>query len=361
MEKIPQTKVEVPDQAIQAVVRVLMSGKLAMGEQVAELQKKWEGLTAVDYALAVGSGTGAIRLALMSLGVGKEDKVILPAYSCTALFNAILALGARPLPVDVRLDDWTLDFNGVMSAGASSSRAKAVIAVHMFGLSADVSQLVDLLPENVAVIEDVSHGVGTFSGGLALPYGCVGKLNVASFYATKFIGAGEGGIVGTNWFDSATTIAFARAYDRHKPDGLYLNDKMTEVEAVIALAQLERYVWLVNERQRIALVYSDLLMDMEQSRRLMRPVDTPGRVWYRYAVRLMGHRARAVAEVMQGMGVEADQPVWDLRHAGMFLDWARYRNTNIAFDHLLSLPFYPGMTEDDQVRVVEVLEQALSR
>ena len=329
---------------------MLRTGHLAAGEVAGRLERRWCELTGAPAAAVVGRGLAALRLALLALGVGEGDEVIVPAYSCVALLNAPLALGATPVLADVAPDDWTLDVPDVRRR--VTSRTRAIVAVHLFGMPARVDELAAL---GLPVVEDCAHGIGGRTP--AGPFGGATEAAISSFYATKMIGAGEGGIVAVRETERIERVRQARDYGDRLPDGRNLNDKLTDIEAALALEQLERLPETLAERERLAGEYDRLLGDRMRAGTVRGPASTPGRIWYRYVVRT-GVAAPELSRRMALLGVRAEQPVWDLGAAPQWRD--DLPATADAFDEVISLPLYPGLRPEEQARVVDALAAALS-
>lgn len=335
---------------IAAVVAVLRSGHVAQGPRVGELEARWARATSTTAAAAVSSGVGALRLALIAVGVGPGHEVILPAYSCVALMNAALALGAVPVLADVLPGSWTLSPADVRRR--LTPRTKAIIAVHLFGCTADMGELLAL---GVPVIEDCAHGIGGSADGR--PFGGLGTVSISSFYATKMLAGGEGGIVASTDTRLIERVRQARDYGDQPPDGRHLNDKMTDMEAALVMGQLGRLTETLAERERLAHRYQEILRPLADAGLLELPSEMGGRIWYRYAPLLSRHQAPAVAAEMAARGLKSDQPVWDLRSTPVWRDDCP--STGVAFDRLLSLPLYPGLSHFDQQRVCAALSAAL--
>lgn len=346
---IPHSRLRLSEEAIQAAAAVLRSGHLAHGEVARRLEKRWCDETGMVAAAAVGSGMAALRLALLAVGVGAGDEVVVPAYSCVALLNAPLSLGAQPVLADVGRDDWTLDVADVGSR--ISSRTRAVVAVDLFGQPARIAELQALGPP---VVEDCAHGIGGQTS--AGPFGGGSAVSISSFYATKMIGAGEGGIVAARDMSVIQRVREARDYGDQLPDGHHLNDKMTDVEAAVALEQLERLPETLAVRAVLAQRYDQLLTSAVPDKVVL-PRAADGRIWYRYAVRLLDADAETVCARMAVQGVRAEQPVWDLRGSPQWR--ADLTVTSEAFDRVVSLPLYPGLRPDEQDRVAATLFEAL--
>jgi len=352
MKPIQHSKPFIGKEEIDAAASVVASGQLAQGPMVEKLEAEWCRLTQKRHAAAVGSGLGAIRLALISLGVATGDEVIIPAYSCVALLNAVLAVGAQPVLADVEPDRWTLDIADAKQH--LNKRVKAIIAVHLFGFGCDVPGLLEF---DVPIIEDCAHALHT--AGLSRPFGSQGTLNLSSFYATKLVAGGEGGIVASNDARLITRIIQVRTYVGQPPNALHLNDKMTDVEAAVAHVQLEKIDRILSLRQSRAERYDEILADLVRKGDIVLPRRDEARVWYRYAVRLTNHMASAVAEWMANCGVHADQPVWDLRTSRFWT--SDLTASSLAFDRLLSLPLYPDLTDAQQEIVCRSLAQCLDK
>lgn len=347
---VPHSRPSITERELTAVVAVLESGQISGGPKVQELEQRWCTVTGVSAASAVGSGLGALRLALLALDVGPGAEVIMPAYSCVALMNAGLALGATPVLADVIPDAWTLSVEDVRRR--LTKRTKAIIAVHLFGAPAPVDILQSL---GIPIVEDCAHGIGGNLNGR--PFGWLGTLSIASFYATKMLAAGEGGIVAGKDPRHIECVCQARDYGDRPPDGRHLNDKMTDIEAALAITQLDRLPGLLAEREQRANQYADWLKPLADDGLLSLPPQLPGRIWYRYPVRLLRHMAPEIVSKMRARGVKAEQPVWDLRGTRLWSD--KFAVTSMAFDCVLSLPLYPNLTEFEQRLACAALSRSL--
>lgn len=347
---VPHSRPEWRQADFKMLESVLRSQCLTLGLKGNSLQRAWSRCVGKKGSVCVGSGLAALRLSLLALNVGKEDEVIIPAYSCVALPNAVLALGARPVLADIEKDRWVLNPKTVRPL--LTHRTKAIVAVHLFGEPAPVPELRAL---GTPVIEDCSHGIGGRWKGHR--FGSMGDLSFSSFYATKMIGAGEGGIVAGDDPALLEIIRRARDYGDQFPDGRHLNDKMTDVEAALALSQLGRLSETLKLRSDRAANYRRRLAPWARRGLLVLPSPTPGRVWYRFAVRLVRHLAGSVAAQMWEQGVRAEQPVWDYR------GWQDFPQncpgTQSAFDRVISLPLYPNLTAAEQEYVCASLEKVL--
>ncbi len=333
-----------------AVTEVIASRQLAQGPMAGKLEHQWCRLTTMASAACVGSGVGALRLSLLALGIGKEDEVVLPAYSCVALLNAVMALGATPILADVLIGNWTLSPNDAQRR--ISPKTKAIIAVHLFGVPAPMSELIEL---GLPIVEDCAHGIGGQCG--EQPFGGAGTVSISSFFVTKMIASGEGGIVAAHDAAIIDRVRSARDYGDQLPNGHHLNDKMTDIEAALAYEQLKRLPEILSLRAERAERYNSWLAPLVENGLIVLPDCSLGRIWYRYTVQLTRHSAPRVCEWMAEHGVRVEQPVWDLRAAPQ---WAGdLPVTAQAFEQIISLPLYPDLDDLDQERVVSTLVHCL--
>ena len=214
------------------------------------------------------------------------------------------------------------------------------MAVHTFGARA---RLTDLRRDSVATIEDCAHAFGL--PGLASG----ADVAILSFYATKLIGAGEGGAVLTRSDEVAASVRAHRDYTDLPPDGSRLNDKLTDLEAALALCQLDRLDATLSARARLAERYRVLLAGASDALRL--PVETGDRVWYRYAIELTRMSAAEAVARLKRAGVVAAQPIADWRSP----DRPSAPVADRAYCSLLSLPLYPTLTDAEQQHVVDAV------
>jgi perosamine synthetase len=263
------------------------------------------------------------------------------------LANAGLALGAKPVAVDVRPADWNMDVPA--AAAALTSRTRAIIAVNTFGAPAPVAALEDLGPP---VIEDRAHGFAL--GPDDEPIGPQGTLAVFSFYATKLVGGGEGGAILSYNAETGAALRAWRDYADQPPDGSHLNDKMSDIEAAIVGCQLARLPELIVSRRKLALRYIAELAALAESTGAFRlPSPSPDRVWYRFAVELVGRDPQAVRAAMRRRGVASEVPV------SPWLDVTPFPVAATAFGNLLSLPLYPTLTPAEQTAVCRAFAAAI--
>ena len=232
-----------------AVDKVLKSGNLAQGEHVAQLEKEFAELHGAKFGVAVNSGTSALHLALIAAGVKPGDEVIVPSVSFAATANSVAMIGAKPVFVDISIETFNLDVTKI--SAAITARTAAIIPVHLFGNPVDIDEVERIAEDhNLIVLQDSAQAhLSTLRGR---PIGGRGLASAYSFYGTKNMTTGEGGIVLTNNSELAERIRWLR---NQGMSGAYvyetigLNNRMTEISAAIGLAQLKRLESFTRARE----------------------------------------------------------------------------------------------------------------
>lgn len=348
---VPHNRLTYGDNEVKAVKRIIKSGYWAGGEEVKRLEREVRTVTKRKYAIGVSSGLSALRLALLALEVKKGDEVIIPAYSCVAIPNAVLACGATPVPVDVIHNNWNLDFKNIKSK--ISSKTKAIIAINTFGLAADIKKINTL---HIPVIEDCAHALGTIENKYT--FGKQGTISISSFYATKLIGGGEGGIVMTDNKNIAEYIYDYRNYTDKKPSGLRLNEKMSNIDASVSLCQLERLSPMVAMRRETAEYYQTAFSKLrEKFPDFTIPVFEP-RIWYRYVVYCKSIPSDELINELRANGISSAMPVENWMGK---LQHRKYPEMSFACKHIVSLPIYPALSKKDRAAVVTAIEKTLQK
>jgi len=328
---------------IRAVSRVLASGNIAQGKKVKEFENELAKLVGTKHAIACSSGTTALHLALLGLGVGPRDEVIMPSYVCSSVYQATLHTHATPKVVDIDLTDLNLSADTIKQQ--LSPRTKALIVPHMFGTPAKLDELLEL---GIPIIEDCAQSLGAEHKGRKV--GSIGELSIFSFYATKMITTGEGGMVLTNNSEFYSRINDARDCDNKPPIPTKYNYKMTDFQAALGLSQLKKLQHFIQRRRQIASLYTSRFS--EHNVTVSREHPDRMSVFYRYIV--MVDKLEYVQRNAKKKGVMCEKPVWKPLHNS--LTNAKCPNADYAYAHALSVPLYPGLSEEEIQYVVENLE-----
>jgi len=347
METIPHSRPTLGEEELQAVAAVLRSGQVAQGEEVRRFEAALAASLGAAGAVAVSSGTAALHLALLSLNVGEGDEVAIPSFVCAALLQAVRHVRATPVLIDIRPETYNMDVRDL--ARRLSSRTKAVIVPHMFGLPADVPEIAAL---GVPVIEDCAQSLGSRLSGS--PTGSFGVLSVFSFYATKVICTGEGGMVAARDPDLLARIRDLRDYDEKDRDALRFNYKLTDLQAALGIVQLRRLPDLIARRRVIARRYDDLARECGLSGAPECPADRE-RIDYRYVLRT--DRLEEILSAGQAAGIAYRRPVFKPLHHCLGL--SGYPHAEAAFRSALSLPIYPSLSEEELGAILDHLRPLL--
>ena len=258
----------VPDirqEDIERVSSVLKSGMLVQGKQVAELENKIAEYIGVKHAIAVSNGTASLHLTLLALNIGSGDEVIVPSFSFIATANVVELVGAKPIFADIDIN--TCNINTQKIENVITSRTKAIIPVHEFGLCCDIEEICQLAEKHkLHVIEDAACALGSSSTqGFAGSFGTAGSF---SFHPRKAITSGEGGMIVTNYPELAARL---RALRNHGIDptnakmdfiAAGYNYRLTDIQAALVLSQFERLGSILKRRDEISRIYFNELRNV---------------------------------------------------------------------------------------------------
>lgn len=342
---------DVGPEELAAVSEVLSSGQLTMGPWVERFERAVARAVGTADAVAVSSGTAALHLAMLGLGVGKGDEVIVPAYTFPATANAVELCGGRAVLVDVDSD--TLLVRPELVAGAVTSRTKAVLAVHLFGRPVAWEALQTAVPQHVVLVEDAAGALGARYRGT--PCGALGALACLSFHPRKIVTTGEGGAVTTDDAELAAAvrrlrhhgIATAQPVDIEAPA---FNYRLSDVLCAIGVPQVERLEALLEARERVAGWYEERLAHLVG---VPRASDGDRHGWQAYVVTL-DRRDDALAG-LRAAGIEAQIGTYAVHRLAAYRDRGSFPGADAAFERALALPFAGTMTEDEVDRVATAL------
>jgi perosamine synthetase len=329
---IPHSRPTLNSRDAAAVAGVVNSGYVSEGPEVMKFERAFARYQGQKGAVALNSGTAALHLALRALGVGKGDEVIIPSYVCTALLNAILYTQARPRVVDVHFEDGNMATHAV--GKNITKKVKAMIVPHMFGQPADMKELMEF---GVPLIEDCAQAVGASYGNKRA--GSLGAAGVFSFYATKMMTTGEGGMVTAGEAGLLKRIRDAHDYDHKKEYHIRYNYKMTDIQAALGQAQLARLPEMIRRRQQIADHYTCVL----SSEDVQLPARVKGKdpVFFRYVIKVQRNRERMI-RYLEAKRIRGAAPVFRPIHA--YLKKKGFPNTERLMREALSIPLYPSLT-----------------
>lgn len=350
MSLIPAAKPIIGDDERAAVDAVLASGGLAQGPQVAAFEEEFSAIVDDRSCVAVNSGTSALHMALLALGVGPGDEVIVPSFTFAATANSVALTGARPVFVDIDEDSFCISPDAIKNA--ISARTKAVMPVHLYGHPAAMESIMLLAEANgLSVLEDAAQAHAAKLHGR--PVGAFGDAAAFSFYPTKNMTSGEGGMAVMRDEDDARTVRLLRNQgmeQRYRNEIVGFNTRMTDVHAAIGRVQLTKLAGWTAQRQSNAAFLNENL------RGVVTPSTAEGveHVYHQYTIRIPGHSQSdfidALAKRGVGSGVYYPVPVHQLPSFGLDLDLPV--TARVAAE-VVSLPVHPSLTQADLEKVAE--------
>jgi perosamine synthetase len=333
-----------------AVDRVLRSGMLAQGPEVAAFENEYSTVVAGRHCVAVNSGTSALHMSLLALGIGPGDEVIVPSFTFAATANSVALTGATPVFVDIEPIFFCMDPAAVEAA--ISPRTKAIMPVHLYGHPANMTRIQEIATKHGLLIsEDAAQAHSATWNGQ--PVGALGDIASFSFYPTKNMTAGEGGMVTTANDGIARTVRLLRNQGmekRYENEIIGFNTRMTDIHAAIGRVQLQKLPGWTAARQSNAKFLSDNIQGV------ITPAVAPEAThsYHQYTIRIEGINRDAFADQLTakgvGNGVYYPIPVHRLASFGLSLDLP---STESVARHCLSLPVHPSLTPADLEKIVE--------
>ena len=336
--KIPHSMPTLGEEEAEGLQEVLTSGKIATGEEVGRFEQEMASYLDLRGAVATASGTAALHLSLLALGVKEGDEVIIPSFTCSALLNAVHYCRATPVIVDV--DEETMNISLSAAHKALTKRTAAIIVPHMFGNP--VEDMDGFLALGPPVIEDCAQSLGAICHGRMTGSG--GEIAMFSFYATKVITTGQGGMIASRSESLLNNIRDLRQYDKKDKYRLRYNYCMTDLQGKMGRIQLEKLPSFLKTREERAHVYDRHIQGLEGV-----IVPRQGGIYYRYVVRIKKRDLNQVIERLHHEGIEAQQPVFYPLHSYLGLDG--FEATEKIYAEALSLPIYPRL-ESEKVRFI---------
>ncbi len=360
---IPISSVQLGADEEALVLEVLRSGMLAQGPKVAQLEQGFAEVCGTEHAVAVSNGTVSLMAGLQALGIGPGSTVLTSPFTFVATLNAAVHVGATVRFADIDADDFLID----PEACRGLPDIDAVVPVHLYGQPADVPSLRDALGE-VAVLEDAAQAHGATLDGRAVGSFGVGSF---SFYGTKNLTTGEGGMVTTDDAGVADTVRLLRNQgmrDRYQYEMAGHNFRMTDLQAAIGIPQIARIGEVNAARQANASALTEGLSELEG---LVTPVVRDGRthVWHQYTVRITDDAKMGRDAFMDAL--RAEEIGCGVYYPHLVHDYDCFREhprivvepTPVAasvLGQVVSLPVHPGLSDADLDRIVSVVRSVLS-
>jgi dTDP-4-amino-4,6-dideoxygalactose transaminase len=379
--RIPFHRPSIDGEEIAEVVSTLRSGWLTTGPRVRQFEQEFAAYVGAPHAVAVNSGTAALHLALEAVGVRAGDEVIVPTYTFTATGEVVTYLGARPVLADCRPDTFNIDVATVEPL--ITERTRAIVPVHIGGQACDMDPILALAREHgIAVVDDAAHALPCRYKGTSI--GALGDVTAFSFYATKALTTGEGGMITAHREDHGSRMRMmslhglsADAWQRYSEKGSWYYQalefgfkyNMTDIAAAIGIHQLRKLDGLYRRRREIASMYTTGLSDLDTCA-VPREVPYGTHAWHLYVLELNrpaleGGRDEVIRALGEnGVGTSVHFIPLHLHPAYQAAFGYRRGACPVAervFQRVLSLPIYPRMSDADVTRVIEAVRSTLRR
>ncbi|MDD5112009.1 MAG: DegT/DnrJ/EryC1/StrS family aminotransferase [Candidatus Altiarchaeota archaeon] len=359
---IPIAKPLIGKEEVKGVVSALKSGSIAQGPKVREFEEAFARYIGVKHALAVNSGTAALHVALLAHGVSPGDEVIMPSFTFIATANSVLYCNAKPVFADIRDDSFNIDIEDVKRK--LTPKTKAIIPVHLYGQPADMKELMALAAERgIAVVEDACQAHGSSYGGKkagAFGTGCF------SFYPTKNMATGEGGMITTDDDRVAELSGMIRSHGsrkRYYHEMLGFNYRMTDINAAIGIAQLDKLEGFNKKRVANAAYLSKRLRRIKG---VVPPVVLEGRthVFHQYTVKITGDFGKGRDEVVSklsdkgvGTGIYYPLPIHQQELYKKLGYNVSLPVTERVCGEVISLPVHPAVKKGDLKVIVDAFKE----
>ncbi|MDP7422436.1 MAG: DegT/DnrJ/EryC1/StrS family aminotransferase, partial [bacterium] len=351
----------------------IRSGWLTMGPKTVEFEGRFGDYISAGQAVALNSCTAALHLSLKAIDLGAGDEVIVPTNTFTSTGEVVTYFGARPVLVDVDRETHNLDIESMRQA--ITGRTKAIIPVHFAGQPCDLDEILEVAKDKkLFVIEDAAHSLPAWYKGRKI--GTIGDITCFSFYATKTLSTGEGGAATTEnaaWADRMRVLRLhgiaKDAWKRYTNEGSWCYEvteagykyNMTDIQAALGLAQLNKVEWMWRRRKEIAGWYAEAFESIEA---VTTPLVKPDRetAWHLYVIKLnlaalTIDRNRFIDE-LTACGIGTSVHFIPLHRHPYYRDTFDYRmedfpNAEWIFKRCISLPIYPGMTDEEVDFVID--------
>lgn len=361
---IPIAKPLISDEEIEEVVKVLKSGFIAQGPEVAEFERKFAEYVGTEHAVATSSGTTALHLALLSLGIEKGDEVITTPFSFAATGNSILYVGAKPVFVDIDPQTYNLDPKKIEEA--VNDKTKAIMPVHLYGQPADMNPIKQIAEaHDLWIIEDAAQAHGAIYNNQMV--GSLGDMACFSFYPTKNITTGEGGMITTDSGELADSARILRAHgesERYTHVVLGYNFRMTDIAAAIGLVQLKRLNDFNNSRIENA-EYLTMHIDKIDGIKPPYVMDGVRHVFHQYTLRVENGKRDNLKDFLTengiGTGVHYPKTIYNQKLYHDLDIEGNCPQAEKATSEVLSIPVHPGLSVEDLEEIATILEEATEK
>jgi perosamine synthetase len=359
MDYIPIAKPYLGQEESDLLLETIRDNWITGGKKVEEFEKRIAKLAQAKYAIASSNGTTALYMALIAMGIQSGDEVIVPNFTFIASSNAIIWSGATPVFCDIDKKTFNIDIENAKKV--LTSKTKAIMPVHIYGMSADMSSVLAFaLDNNLLVIEDAAQGVGVTYRGHSV--GALGDVGTHSYYSDKMMTTGEGGMVLTNNPEIADRALMLKHQGRRKR-GIYLHEsvgfnfRLTDMQAAIGLAQLNKLDFIILRKKEIEKRYRD---NLKNTHGITLPyIDTNG-FNIPFRVNILLSKPQQLMQYLQTKCVGSMRFFYPLHRQPCYKSFKLhdrdFLNSIWAYEHGLSLPSWVGLTDTQIDYVCEAVK-----
>ena len=372
---------EIGDEEIQSVVETLKSGWLTTGQKVKQFERDFAQYIGCEHAVAVNSGTAALHLALDAIGIAQGDEVIVPTMTFTATAEVVLYFNAKPVLVDCEAGTFNIDPRDIEKK--ITAKTKAIIPVHMAGQSCNMTAIMEIARRyNLKVIEDAAHALPSRFNGKMI--GTIGDITCFSFYVTKPIATGEGGMAVTDnpeWAERMRIMSLhgisKDAWKRYTNEGSWFYEvhypgfkyNLTDIAAALGIEQLKKCDRFWAARKQIAAAYDDGFASLPEIQRPVCMQDSQ-HAWHLYIIQLELERLRVdrgeFINALKDQGIGTSVHFIPLHLHPYYRDTFGYKpkdfpSASRVFERIISLPIYPAMSEQSVQRVIAVVTDVIEK
>jgi perosamine synthetase len=366
---IPINKPWIGEEEKREVISVLEENALTTaardgGKRVRDFESLMKNYLKIKHVVSVNSGTSALYAALLAAGINPGDEVLIPSFTFVATANAVVAAGGRPVFVDIKKEDYTMDTSDLKVK--VTKRSKVVIPVHLYGHPCDIDEIGEIAEKNsIHLIEDACQSLG--SSYKKKQTGTFGTMGCFSMYASKVLTAGEGGAIATDSDDLADKLKMIRNHgmvEGYDTRMLGLNLRLPELSAAVAKMQMQKLDKLLQIRRRNADLLSKLLFTSSEKDEVKLPEETADKRfnWYLYTITLPHERDKVKDTLVQnnvGATVYYSPPIHNMPLYAQTASETKLPATEWCADHVLSLPVHPYVTEADVSHIADSLKSVI--
>lgn len=361
---IPMAKPLIEEEEKKAVSRVLSSGMIACGPVVEEFEKRFAEFVGTKHAIATTSGTTALHLALLSLGVERKDEVIVPSFSFVATANSVLFCDATPVFCDANPRTFNIDVAKMEKL--ITPKTKAVMPVHLYGQPADMKPVLEVAEKHgLYVVGDAAQAHGAVYNSRRI--GSFGDVECFSFYPTKNMTTGEGGMITTSNEELAERLYSLRNHGREQTRGGYehgrlgYNYRMTDIAAAIGIEQLKKLPGF-NEKRREHAAYFNRTLGEIHGLETPYVLDDVGHVYHQYTIKCEDRETliQHLRKNEVGFGICYPKPLHFYDHLKPYAHEGLKNSERLAGE-VLSLPVHPALNKQDLEKIVDVVSGVFQR